>query len=503
MSDHADGCVLVVGPTILDQYYVGEVSRLDQTAPVPIIDVPAKNSFVAVGGAANAALNLTHMGLSVVLVTVTGNDAAGDLAIQALSDAPNLARYCTREPGYQTPRKHRVHDQSGRLLCRYDIDEKPKACVEDKVVDLFQRAVDDMTPEYILISDYDKGICTERTLDVIFSYSESKCVPVIVDPVPHHMDFYRTPSATPYIITPNAKEAMAYTGLSSVAAAANEIGRRVEPTFCIVTCGADGLLVAQPRQAQKRVSAVSVRCVDSNGAGDTVAAALTYASVMSMPLDALCEFAVAAGALSVEALGARPVPLIEIHRRQALAAGPQRKCVAAGFAMTLRRAAAASGKRFGIANGVFDLLHDGHMLMLKQAAEGCDYLLVLLNSDVSVAALGRDVLQNTQMRMSALCATPYVDAVLPFDGATPVSELQQLKPDVLFKGKEHRGKEHKIPEAATIQGYGGEVKAVEEHIDIHAADLRAQLRGLQNGQGQETPSPATGLGEQRVRSTSV
>ena len=88
------------------------------------------------------------------------------------------------------------------------------------------------------------------------------------------------------------------------------------------------------------------------------------------------------------------------------------------------------------ANGCFDILHAGHIHLLKQAKKYGDYLIVGLNSDDSVSRLkgkGRPV-NNEKTRMANLISFNMVDAVIPFSEDTPEKLIRELKPDFLVKG---------------------------------------------------------------------
>jgi D-beta-D-heptose 7-phosphate kinase/D-beta-D-heptose 1-phosphate adenosyltransferase len=105
---------------------------------------------------------------------------------------------------------------------------------------------------------------------------------------------------------------------------------------------------------------------------------------------------------------------------------------AAGFAESLRRA----GKRVVFTNGVFDLLHPGHVRYLQQARLLGDALIVGINSDRSVRAnkgADRPITLESE-RAEILAALACVDAVAVFDEETPHEIIAAIQPDVLVKG---------------------------------------------------------------------
>lgn len=98
-----------------------------------------------------------------------------------------------------------------------------------------------------------------------------------------------------------------------------------------------------------------------------------------------------------------------------------------------------TGKTIAFTNGCFDLLHQGHIYSLSQAAHQADYLVVGLNADVSVRKLkgqGRPV-NDQDSRALVMASLVMVDAVVIFEEDTPLELIKELKPDVLVKGGDY------------------------------------------------------------------
>jgi phosphoheptose isomerase len=111
-------------------------------------------------------------------------------------------------------------------------------------------------------------------------------------------------------------------------------------------------------------------------------------------------------------------------------------------------------------NGVFDVLHVGHLRSLQEAKKFGDVLVVGVNTDASVRANkgpGRPI-YTCDERVELLAALDLVDAILVFDDATPEAVLAQLKPDVHVKGADYANKP--IPERAIVEAYGGRVELI-------------------------------------------
>lgn len=98
--------------------------------------------------------------------------------------------------------------------------------------------------------------------------------------------------------------------------------------------------------------------------------------------------------------------------------------------------------KIGLANGCFDLLHEGHLYFLEEASKHCDYLIVAVNSDRSVRRLkgAERPVQDLPTRMYEIQAhaSPWVDAVIVFDGSVD-RLLMAMRPDLLIKGHDQSG----------------------------------------------------------------
>ena len=117
-----------------------------------------------------------------------------------------------------------------------------------------------------------------------------------------------------------------------------------------------------------------------------------------------------------------------------------------------------AGKRLVFTNGVFDILHAGHVTYLRSARALGDLLIVGLNSDESVQQLAKGEnrpINSLQDRAVVLSALSCVDAVVPFTEDTPERLIEVLRPEVHVKGGDYR--EEDLPEAKIVRAYGGEV----------------------------------------------
>ncbi len=137
----------------------------------------------------------------------------------------------------------------------------------------------------------------------------------------------------------------------------------------------------------------------------------------------------------------------------------------------------AAGRSTGFANGVFDLLHVGHVRYLQGAASQADRLIVAVNSDDSVRRLkgpGRPILDQ-HARAELVAALRGVDYVVIFDEPTVTPLLERLRPEVHCKGTDYTVET--VPERATVQAYGGRTAICGDPKDHATRDLIARIAG--------------------------
>lgn len=117
-----------------------------------------------------------------------------------------------------------------------------------------------------------------------------------------------------------------------------------------------------------------------------------------------------------------------------------------------------AGQKLVFTNGVFDILHAGHVTYLEQARSLGDMLIVALNSDESARALGKGPnrpVNTLEDRATVIAALRSVDAVVSFDEGTPVRVIGALRPEIHVKGGDYKVED--LPEAEVVRSYGGEV----------------------------------------------
>jgi D-beta-D-heptose 7-phosphate kinase / D-beta-D-heptose 1-phosphate adenosyltransferase len=460
--------VLILGDAILDEYLLGDCSRISPEAPVPVLKVTRSRRVL--GGAANTAANVVSLGGHATLIGSVGNDEGG-LALRRCASEAGVDLLAV-DHGFPTLRKTRVVGQHQQIV-RLDYEEvrTPTSSVESEVLRLFDASID--ACEIVVISDYAKGFLSPSLSQAIIRRAHEAHRLVIVDPRPQNREHYR---GCDYL-TPNWKESRALLRLpdaeptpDEVSAVARAVASELS-TNVVLTLGPHGIMFCSRTGAEQFTLPTLAREVfDVSGAGDTVVAAFALSCAAGADHATAVALANRAASVVVAKFGTATVTPEEIlQESDALRLVPRRAL--AGLATTLR----AKGKRIVSTNGSFDILHSGHLHLLNEARHSGDVLIVGLNSDASVRAYkgaNRPFVPEGQ-RAEMLLALRPVDYVHIFDEPDPIEFLKELNPDVHVNSAEYG---ENCIESETVKRGGGRVHIVGRIPGLSTSRLGTMLQ---------------------------
>jgi rfaE bifunctional protein nucleotidyltransferase chain/domain len=147
-------------------------------------------------------------------------------------------------------------------------------------------------------------------------------------------------------------------------------------------------------------------------------------------------------------------------------------------AARLRETLRSEGKTLVLTNGVFDLLHTGHLYYLQQARALGDALFIALNSDASVRELKGPLrpIQTEEQRAYALAATSFVDGIVIFREKRLTREILALKPDVYCKAGDYTLEKLDSEERSALQGVGADIRFLPFLPGFSTTDLIARIK---------------------------
>ena len=264
--------------------------------------------------------------------------------------------------------------------------------------------------DYVILSDYNKGVL-EFSEQIIQLANAAGCR-VIVDPK-RHATHYKDA----WLVKPNRKEF-------------DELGF-TQWLGNIITTSAGDPVIAQIDDEYYTILVDAEEVADVTGAGDCFLAAFVYALTRGLSYQTALELAVKGSTASVKHTGTYTLQQSDLEDRVIFT------------------------------NGVFDILHKGHLQLLSEARSLGEKLIVGINSDASVKRLkGEERPINNQMkRISQLEILPWVDQVVVFDKDTPYELIKKIKPHVIVKGGDYTVEQvvgHDLADVhlvSTVEGY--------------------------------------------------
>jgi D-glycero-beta-D-manno-heptose-7-phosphate kinase len=302
--------IIVVGDVMLDRFLVGRVSRMSPEAPVPV--VVYDHDEYRLGGAANVAHNIRALGASVDLIGVVGADESGarlqaELAVRGIHSSGLIT-----DADRRTTTKTRVVTERNQQVARidYESDHEVKSEVEEAL--MAQVTARARSAQVILVSDYQKGAITRRSMAQLVSFGQTSGLPVVVDPKVPHIDYY----AGAALVTPNHVEAESATNIriatdEDARRAAAALRKRLKVESVVITRGEHGMWVSQAG-VDGPLPAVAREVADVTGAGDTVIAVLALAIAAGATLVEAARLANQAAGAVVRKFGASTVTRAEI-----------------------------------------------------------------------------------------------------------------------------------------------------------------------------------------------
>jgi len=252
------------------------------------------------------------------------------------------------------------------------------------------------TPDVIIVSDYNKGSLCDEYLEYLMDFS----CPVIVDPKGKDWEKYNGA----YCLTPNKKEFEEANGEFSIDVAKGVVND-LQMEGILVTLGAEGMVWVDKDGKAIYLESDAKEVFDVTGAGDTVIA--TFASFLHEGVYSAMRKANKAAGIVIGKLGTSVPKLSDVVEKVVFT------------------------------NGCFDIIHSGHIALLKEASKLGDRLIIGLNSDESVMRIKRKPITNVQDRKEILQSIDGVDEVIIFTEDTPYELIEQLKPDVIVKGGDY------------------------------------------------------------------
>lgn len=294
----------VIGDVMLDTYMWGKVDRISPEAPVPVVSL--NNKEYRIGGAGNVALNCKSLGAEVFVLSVSGNDAEGELLDELFTTNGIHTDYLLRSNERITTSKTRIICRNQQMM-RLDAEVTNDLAVKDEknLLAVVYEFIATQKPDIIIFEDYNKGVLTEKIIQEVINLCRKANVLTAVDPKRKNFFSYQHTD----IFKPNLKEVKE--GLNLLFDKVNlpllqdihaELEKILQHKISFITLSENGVFYQQEKDSSIIPSHFR-NIADVSGAGDTViaVASMVYAATKNTHL--MAEIANIAGGLVCEEVG--------------------------------------------------------------------------------------------------------------------------------------------------------------------------------------------------------
>jgi len=449
--------VLVAGDFMLDVYVYGDALRISPEAPVPVLKV-ARTDY-SCGGAGSVAADIAALGAIPLCVGIKGNDQNGKTLTRKLTEAGVDITGLLTISDRPTITKQRLiglaqHRHRQQLMRIDQESDEPLSDEQNKTV--FQTYEEKLNcADIICLQDYNKGLLTQPVCERMIQLAARAGKKVLVDPC-LSSDYSKYTGAT--LITPNRKEASTAVGFeintsADAARAAEILFEKLKLKAVVITLDKEGAYL----KTQKISELISTRprnVYDVTGAGDMVLATLAITLAADCDYKTAVQLSNVTSGIEVEKFGTATVTIEEVINEITGKSDKLRSIDSLVEELAERR---SRNTTVVFTNGCFDVVHRGHIELLKFCKSHGDIVVVGLNSDSSVKAIkGPDrPLNNQYDRAAVLAALGTVGYITIFDEPDPLKLIKKIKPDILVKGQDWAGKT--VVGADFVESYGGKV----------------------------------------------
>ena len=457
--------VAVIGDLIIDKFLYFESTRLSPEGPGPI--VRKIDERTSAGGAGNVAISLSNLGFKVDLLyqQPTLDDFLHLKKIDKVFNSNKITLLPLKSKlKNPTPIKTRYYVEN-RHFMREDTEDSDlanKSFIINKLIDINFEKYD-----AIVVSDYQKGFFSSELLQSLIKKCSQNSIPIFIDTKNKDINSIKNAFClkinenefnilfSKYKFSKENKEDLILNNINLARVENNLIN-------LVVTRGDYGSVCSNENQTIS-CPAKKVEVNDITGAGDAFLSGLIYSFLKKKEVNKIencfinpndLDFANSASSSVILFKGTVPIS------RSFLDNLDSKK----------------TNQIIGFTNGCFDILHEGHILLLKEAKNNCNYLIVGLNSDSSVKNLkgNERPINNQERRKTILESIKFVDEVIIFNELTPLNLIKRITPNILIKGADY--KEDEIVGADYVKENGGKVVRIDLVSNVSTSKIISEIK---------------------------
>lgn len=454
--------ILVIGDTILDIYIYISPNKISDEAHV--ITSLIENIKYVLGGGSNVARNIASLGHKCTYIGISTKELQNKIKSEFKFYGVNPKLYCASD---SVQVKTRIISTRGSQICRYDskIDPMISKEIKSNIISYINDNIKDF--DFVIMSKYYDFFMDESFCQKIISICNKNNKKVLVDNRQNNakwfknIDFYKFNfnefnNLFPFEKIKNDEKSIICCiekNIDFFSMFKNLIITRSNyPTIYYNTLDRKWISVDVDEVVVKDVS----------GAGDTFVASFATQFSDSIDIKNIIKKSHDICNVVVKKLGTDVVWTYELNLLTDIS--------------LISKHLKINGKKIVLTNGVFDILHEGHMKILKEAKKHGDYLIVAINSDASVKKLkGSDrPIKSEDERKKILELIKYVDKVIIFNEQTVDKLIKKIKPNIYVKGGDYNL--DNIPEKNSLK-YVEDVVFVKMIKNKSSTDLIKKIRG--------------------------
>ena len=317
LREFAKKRILVIGELILDEYLRGDVSRISPEAPVPVVH--CQSELRILGGAGNVVRNLRALGVDVVILSLTGQDAAA-ANIQELLKATGIHKkniHLLASSARQTIRKVRIMAQN-QQVCRVDFEDIFSSTEQEKsfLLDKMESCLADV--DAVIFSDYDKGLLTPEIIKATITRAKAFQSFIAVDPQVRNFSHYQGAD----LMTPNLQEIskslhVKLDNQAKILQYGQYVRDKMKIGNLLVTQGAEGMTFMGLKEngvvVAEHFPTQAADVFDVTGAGDTVITLMTLGLLCGWAIQDVIRMANIGAGLVVGHIGATALTVPELQ----------------------------------------------------------------------------------------------------------------------------------------------------------------------------------------------
>jgi len=416
--------LIIFGEIILDRYFISTTNRIAPEFNIPIYNINKIEDKL--GGASNVAFNLNDH-TDILFISVLGND---DIS-KTITDILNTNNI--KNKIFLSNRKSIVKNRTicnNEIVHRLDYEDTydiPDSLIEEISL-YFENLIKEQKPDGLIISDYNKGIIPFKLCRNLIEICNKNDIITFIDPKVNNVLKYKNST----FIKPNLLEAKSFVNNSSndENSLIKNLYKEFECKILLITKGENGMIGYDGENMININHENIINVVDVTGAGDIVISVFSYIYSLTKDFIFSSKISNKVAGKSVKIIGN-----YKFTQQDIILCNKTIYSYQIDIIKNLRKI----HDFIVFTNGCFDIVHIGHLKLLKYCKSLGGILVLGLNSDSSIKNLKGETrpINNETDRIEFIKLLDLIDYIIIFNELTPLEIIKNIQPDILVKGSDY------------------------------------------------------------------